>query len=417
MSALVHSSGSNQAAESGDKFPAQVNQQRSPRVFGLDLLRATAITLVYIAHGFGVLMPHLPWWAGFLGHFGFYGVEMFFVLSGFLIGAILIRLGERLRDAREVLAFYVRRWFRTLPLFLLFVLLNVILFAVVLHHHFTAGEIVSHALFLRNLTGSHLSFFGESWSLAVEEWFYLLFPVALWIGLRTRYRFDQVLLAVAALFFLFSNAARVWTAADPQATWTEFQREGVFLRFDALMLGVFAAWLALRYPGAWKKFSTICAVAGLLLLALLYASLWRVRGHSIGVSADDFFARTFRFTLVSLGFALLLPFASGWKITGENVATRNVHRIALWSYALYLVHTPVVLLVSTYGPPQPVRSALEAGAIFAAQTALCLAISALLYRYYESRCTHLRDTVAPAVARRFAGSGRPKPEHTKAAAT
>ena len=391
----------NRAAASGDKFPTQVNQQRSARVFGLDLLRATAITFVYIAHGFGVLMPHLPWWAGFLGHFGFYGVEMFFVLSGFLIGSILIRLGERLGNAREVLVFYIRRWFRTLPLFLLFVVINVVIYSLVLHHQFTAPEIITHALFLRNLTGFHMSFFGESWSLAVEEWFYLLFPIALWIGLRTRWRFDRVLLAVAAMFFLFSNAARAYTAADPQATWTQSQREAVFLRFDALMLGVFAAWVALRHQHAWQKLSRLCAVAGLVLLALLYASLWTVTGHSIGVSADDFFARTFRFTLVSLGFALLLPAASSWKTPRENVATLNVHRIALWSYALYLVHTPVVLLVRTYGPDQPVNSSLEAGAIFAFQTALCLAISAFLYRYFESRCTHLRDRVAPAIAPRL----------------
>ena len=65
------------------------------RIFGLDLLRAAAILSVLFAHLFAVLYPHVPW-LGLLGHGGFFGVELFFVLSGFLIGQILIREGAEL---------------------------------------------------------------------------------------------------------------------------------------------------------------------------------------------------------------------------------------------------------------------------------------------------------------------------------
>jgi peptidoglycan/LPS O-acetylase OafA/YrhL len=72
---------------------------------------------VVVAHGFNFLMPHLPWWCGFLGHSGFYGVELFFALSGFLIGNLLIRTGSALAQPDRLVTFYIRRWFRTLPLF------------------------------------------------------------------------------------------------------------------------------------------------------------------------------------------------------------------------------------------------------------------------------------------------------------
>ncbi|MFL6588990.1 MAG: acyltransferase family protein, partial [Chthoniobacterales bacterium] len=97
------------------------------RVFGLDLLRAVAILMVVCAHGFVVLYPHFGEPLGFFGHGGFYGVELFFVLSGFLIGQILIRKGADLARAGNVAFFYTRRWFRTLPLFFLFLVANVIL--------------------------------------------------------------------------------------------------------------------------------------------------------------------------------------------------------------------------------------------------------------------------------------------------
>src|SRR5204863_5095522 len=93
-----------------------MTSRATDRVFGLDLLRAAAIMMVICAHGFVVLYPHFGDALGVFGHGGFYGVELFFVLSGFLIGQILIRRGLALGRAANVAVFYVRRWFRTLPL-------------------------------------------------------------------------------------------------------------------------------------------------------------------------------------------------------------------------------------------------------------------------------------------------------------
>ena len=385
-------------APSFENFPTNVTRSQSPRVFGLDLLRAIAILGVLFAHYFVVLYDHVPA-LGVLGHGGFYGVELFFVLSGFLIGGILMRSGSEFGRTTKLGVFYVRRWFRTLPLFWLFLVINVLLEFFLADRHLTLSEILGHGFFVRGFNAFHFSFFLESWSLAIEEWFYLLFPAALWLGLRIWKHFDPVFLTTAAAFFLFSTIARMLSASNPNATWGEWQRMIVIYRFDGLMIGVFAVWISLRYPYYWRAGAWLSALAGVVLLIAMYATLWKVVDHRLAFGDDSYFARTFRFTFVSLGFALLLPIASLWQLNRETVLSSGIRRIALWSYALYLVHIPVFQVVTRYLFTGWKASPLQGFASFGFQVAVSVGISALLYRFFESRFTHLRDRVAPRVAR------------------
>ncbi|MEY2562407.1 MAG: hypothetical protein QOH88_600 [Verrucomicrobiota bacterium] len=368
------------------------------RVFGLDLLRAAAILSVIFAHGFVVLYPHFGNVLGVFGHGGFYGVELFFVLSGFLIGQILIRQGLALGRAGNVAAFYLRRWFRTLPLFLLFLAVNVWIELQFRQHRVGFSEVLSHGFFLRNLTAFHMSFFPESWSLAIEEWFYLLFPAVLWLGLKVSRRFDGVFLCAAFAFFAFSTGARMLAASNPDAVWSEAQRMVVIYRFDALMFGMFAAWISLRFSELWRKHQLLAALAGGALLLAMYLTLWKIERGQLAFGDDSYFARTFRFTLVSLGFALLLPWASGWILSRENFGSIAIRRIALWSYGIYLVHLPVFWIVTQWAFGDWRTSPAQALSSFTLQIGGAIALSALLYRFFEAPCTRLREKAAPAVA-------------------
>jgi peptidoglycan/LPS O-acetylase OafA/YrhL len=373
------------------------------RVFGLDLLRAAAIMMVICAHGFVVLYPHFGEPLGFFGHGGFYGVELFFVLSGFLIGRILIGHGAGLGRDGTVGVFYVRRWFRTLPLFFLFLVVNVLLEYAFRAHQVGLGEALGHGFFLRNLTAFRMTFFPESWSLAVEEWFYLLFPAALWLGLKFTKRFDAVFLSAAFGFFAFSTVARTLAASAPAVTWSEQLRMVVIYRFDALMIGMIAAWFSVRFPKIWARSALLGTVGGFVLLLAMYLTLWKIEKGHLAFGDDNFFARTFRFSLVSFGFALLLPWASAWKLAAENFASAGVRKIALWSYSLYLVHLPVFLLVTHAGlgtdAPMSLPKALLS---FVLQIGGAILLSALLYRFFEAPCTRLREKAGPAVAKLFA---------------
>jgi peptidoglycan/LPS O-acetylase OafA/YrhL len=375
------------------------------RVFGLDLLRAAAITMVICSHGFVVLYRHFGDPLAIFGHGGFYGVELFFVLSGFLIGRILIGQGAELSRAGKVALFYVRRWFRTLPLFFLFLIVNVAFEYWFRVHQVGLGEGLTHGFFLRNFAGFHMTFFPESWSLAIEEWFYLLFPATLWLGLKFTKRFDAVFLSAAFGFFAFSTISRIIAASDPSVTWSEGLRMVVIYRFDALMIGMIAAWLSIRFPTPWSRSRLLSAIAGTVLLLAMYATLWKIVDGRLAFGDDDFFARTFRFTLVSIGFALLLPWAAAWKLSAENPASVSVRKIALWSYSLYLVHLPVFALVTRVGLGAEVPMSLPKALFsFALQIGGAILLSALLYRFFEAPCTRLRERAGPAVARIFARS-------------
>jgi peptidoglycan/LPS O-acetylase OafA/YrhL len=109
--------------------------------------------------------------------------------------------------------------------------------------------------------------------------------------------------------------------------------------------------------------------------------------------------------LISLGYALLLPWASGWKLARENLASTAVRKIALWSYSLYLVHLPFFVLVGRagLGSDQPL-SLGKALFSFALQICGAILLSALLYRFFEAPCTRLREKAAPAVAKMFPSS-------------
>jgi peptidoglycan/LPS O-acetylase OafA/YrhL len=376
-----------------------MTQRNMSRVFGLDCLRALAISGVLFAHGFGLLYPQLPAWFGLLGHGGFYGVELFFVLSGFLIGRILIRYDSDLGKTSTVSVFYIRRWFRTLPLFWLFLVLNVLLEIWIKGHPLSLGEVLEHGFFLRTLTAYHPTFFPESWSLAIEEWFYLLFPAAVWLGLRFEKRFVPVFLSVAAAFFLFSTIGRMISAGALDATWAQWQRVIVIYRFDGLMIGVFAAWISIRWPNFWRGRPRLAAVVGCTMLLALYVSLWRWAEGRFVFAPDDYFARTFRFTFVSLSFALLLPFASLWKLERENFASLTVRKVALWSYAIYLVHLPLFQLLMKYGYQDWRTSLGHALILFVFTIGGAILLSAFLFRFFERPCTGLRERVAPSVAK------------------
>jgi peptidoglycan/LPS O-acetylase OafA/YrhL len=133
-------------------------------------------------------------------------------------------------------------------------------------------------------------------------------------------------------------------------------------------------------------------------LLAMYATLWKIEHGHLVLGDDSYFARTFRFTLVSLGFALFLPWASAWKLARENFGSTAIRRIALWSYGLYLVHVPVFWIVTRSVFRDWETSPFQALASFTLQISGAIVLSALLYRFFEAPCTRLREKAAPAVA-------------------
>lgn len=150
------------------------------RIYGLDILRAIAILAVVFGHSSLILHQD------FFRFFILDGVSIFFVLSGYLIGGILIKLlvQNPMADFRLMADFWKRRWYRTLSnYFLILIILNFLSYF--FSEGFSTLSIWRYYLFLQNFGSPHpIDFFPEAWSLSIEEWFYLLMPSMTFIIIR-----------------------------------------------------------------------------------------------------------------------------------------------------------------------------------------------------------------------------------------
>jgi peptidoglycan/LPS O-acetylase OafA/YrhL len=354
------------------------------RVFGLDLLRAIAVLMVLAAHCRFLLLPLLPW-TETLSIFGFLGVELFFVLSGFLIGGIILRTFPEAPGLRSLAQFWIRRWFRTLPNYYLFLVLNLLLWTS--QGYRTAG-LLSYWGFLQNLWWECRRFFNESWSLAVEEWFYLLFPILLLLGSRLRPRLAFACGLALSVLFLLSTGARVVAVATSDPSWDAGLRKVVVYRLDALMVGVLGAYLKAYRPGLWRRLTLPLVPVGLLLFAVVASSYYGANRN------DSVFARTWMFNATSFAVFAFLPILDRWRSARGWLAdwTRNV---SLWSYSLYLCHLPLQeVLKALFGDPRRLGLGMGTGriaAVSAAFVVLAIACSALTYRFFEKPAMDLRE--------------------------
>ena len=354
------------------------------RVFGLDLLRSIAVLMVLLAHTRFFLRPLIPATQA-LSIFGFLGVELFFVLSGFLIGGILLRSFDDRPNAGTLTRFWVRRWFRTLPNYYLFLGVNLALRA---WEGQGFGGLAGYGVFLQNLAWPCPYFFNESWSLAIEEWFYLIFPILIFLLSRLRAEKRFAVAVSLGLLFLFSTAARGAAVALGSPSWDDGIRKVVAYRLDALMIGVLGAFLKNYAAAAWQRVRGAGVLAGSLLALAVFGSYYGLDKNG------SVFARTLFFTTTSLSVFCFLPALDAWRTAAGPLATA-VRNVSLWSYSLYLCHLPVrSVLNAAFGDPELVGAPMGAATMLlltAAFVVLSLAVAGLNYRFFERPAMDLRE--------------------------
>ncbi|QRK09548.1 acyltransferase [Archangium violaceum] len=359
----------------------------SHRIPGLDLLRAIAITWVMVGHLFEIApeLHGLPPVIRTLMGAGPAGVDLFFVLSGFLIGRILCRMlvpGGGL----DVLGFWSRRWLRTLPAYYAVLLVGLLTEAFGRSRGSWNGSLPAYFVFLQTYL-SDMPRFNWTWSLCIEEHFYLMLPLVLMaVGrLLPRMSARRMLLSVGVACLVVSISSRFlhwWLAGMPplevlKKIALETRSFYVFshCRLDGIAMGLVVA--ALPSPTAAAKRLGPWAVAAAVALVLAKPFL---------VTTPT--AWLLSFTGLAVGFAVLVWSASPGGVL-EKVSVPGAAFISDISYAFYLTHLTVFGLA---------RRALPgaSGALVAALAIpLAIVVSVAIRRLVELPVIRLRDRWFP----------------------
>lgn len=301
------------------------------RNFGLDLMRAISIWMVLAQHG-GINIPGLsPLKIGGIG------VEIFFVLSGFLIGGILFKEIDKKQTLKKTLLnFWTRRWFRILPLYYL-----VILFKFIVLDHSIGFNIIYYLLFLQNnFYGIH--FFEVSWSLVIEEWFYLFTPFYLIIATNVLKTEKKIFLSIIA-FMVMVNLARLGYVLFRNVPYEGVNSSFPF-RFDSLFLGVLLAFMKHKKWNLFEKLkSPLIAIAGMLSFVGYIYFYWTL-SYPNQLINSTLLPRTLGFFIMPFTVALMVPFISSLQFNEKkNIFNKAFYEVITYTsvltYAIYLVHT------------------------------------------------------------------------------
>lgn len=352
----------------------------SQRIFGLDIFRALAIFLVVCGHG-GFLLNNT-----FLDNFPFIrmidGVDLFFVLSGFLIGGILLKEINQNKKFGfyDLSVFWKRRWFRTLPNYFLILLLNFIFVKYAIIHEDITQFNWKFFVFSQNLVSPFYGFFWESWSISIEEWFYLSSPILL-LGFLKIFNPKRAFLLVIITMMIFPILYR-YSILDPNMDdfWFDVTfRKVILARLDSISYGLLAAWVFFYYPTFWRKFKSLYLIIGIGLIIFIV---------NYPTSSNSFYKQMIYFTITPISAMLLLPFAESIK-SGNGMIAKGITHISKISYSMYLINLALVAKVfaDNFTPTSQIDGVLKYGLYWA----IVIITSTILYQFFEKPMMNLRD--------------------------
>lgn len=311
------------------------------RNLGLDILRSIAVWNVIILHIaiilYALKITKIVWFPVPDG------VDLFFVLSGYLIGKIIIKsFVEQKNTNKQVLLFWISRWLRTLPNY--YFLLGILYVLIVVSTKKLFFPIY-HLTFTQCMSNKIYNFYAESWSLCVEEWFYLLFPIIITIITcfnRNKFK-KQHYLGIVIIIIILSPIYRYLYANS-----FIFKNAGNFMdyrmftliRFDSIAYGLLAAYLSVYFSNLWLKYYKSAFAVGFIIMFMntLYLFL-TLNGF---ISSSHVFITNFSFIGNGIGLLLMLPAI-------EKIQIKNKHLVKIFtftskiSYSIYLLQMTFVL--------------------------------------------------------------------------
>ena len=312
--------------------PRFQNRERRP---GLDLLRALAIIVVVVYHAalFGFKLP------GRVDRFGWIGVDLFFVLSGYLIGGQLLAPLARDQPIRLGL-FFSRRALRIMPAYLV-VLAIYFLLPSWREYPDMAQPLWKFLLSVQNIVLHGGTAFSHAWSLAVEDQFYLALPFLLLFLFRR----PRAAIIIPCLIIFGGIALRAFLAAqnplvDGGVSFRAFQAwiyYPTWTRLDPLVYGVALAAIEKFRPTWWQRLTNCAPWLWLPAFALIAYALYLGETDRLTIAAC-----VWQFPLIAVGMAALLVCAVSPRLPLCRVAIPGAAFIASVAYSAYLIQKLVI---------------------------------------------------------------------------
>lgn len=363
-------------------FKLQIDERR---VFGLDLLRFFAIFFVVIGHGF-IYLPEDT--AIFLSKFLIDGVDIFFVLSGFLIGGILIKSAQQKFELINLFNFYKRRWWRTLPNYFLILLILIIL-NLIFTKDFKVTNFLSYFTFTQNLKTPQPYFFPESWSLSIEEWFYLISAFSIFILCNfTKLSTRSVVLLTILFMILFPIIFRLYRLEynlrpSNVVQWDLYFRKQVITRLDGIGFGVLGAFIKYYFNNLWNRSKMSMFISGILIIII-----YRISYEFIYGFPGSIYFSVLSFSFIAVGTLLTIPLLDSIKSCSYSKLSNFITKVSLVSYSMYLINLTIV--------QNWIIKSLEIKheydyLVFPLYLVIVYFLSVILYKYFEVPTTKLRE--------------------------
>ncbi|PWA06101.1 hypothetical protein DB895_04145 [Flavobacterium psychrotolerans] len=351
------------------------------RIFGLDIFRAIAIILVVKEHGSFLLkntvldsLPSIKM---------IDGVDLFFVLSGYLIGSILLKeinSGEKF-GIRELIRFWRRRWLRTLPNYYLILFANYLIIYFGIIQEDIQQFNWKFFFFLQNFSSPFHGFFWESWSLTIEEWFYISVPIFLILFLKfltPKKSFILVTVLMIVFPFLYRIGIMNYSINDFYLYDITF-RKIVMTRLDSIAYGLLASWVYYYFNNYWVKFKTSSFIIGIGLIVFVL---------NYEAEYNTLYKQVIYFALGPISAMFLLPFAESIKMH-KGVFVGIITHVSKISYSMYLLNLALIAEVvrDNFAPTNEIDGIVK----YLLFWFFVLVGSSVLYKYYEKPILNFRD--------------------------
>ncbi len=364
------------------------NSRSAARNVNLDATRSAAILMVLCFHYDEMYNLSV---AGQVAKYGWAGVDLFFVLSGFLITGLLIREIRKTHRV-DVLRFYLRRALRIFPAYL--VMLALYLMFPEIQEGRGLQELWRYLSFTQNLPMDLLrNTFSHSWSLAVEEHFYLLLPIALLAMRRLGAAGSIALLALLGLSVSLLSRFLMWNEIHAITSDRTVLVQGLisvyypsFTRIDGLAIGALAAALHSIQDPSRELLHGVWGVVVFCLGVTAFAGALTLLPDGELINPEFFrsVGSVWLFLAISLSFGMILLAAliSPPVLSGKAAAT--IRSLAVWSFPIYLCHKAVFhVLAKALGSTEGVFAVLAILVAILVGAVLHLSVEAPLLSFRE----------------------------------